>query len=61
MLVQILQMLKDQNLRFNKIESNIKIWFLSSYLILSVALGPGVYSASNRNEYQKYKNNVSGE
>jgi hypothetical protein len=25
-------------------------------------LGPGVYSASNRNEYQKYKNNnVSGE
>jgi hypothetical protein len=25
MLVQILQMLKDQNLRFNKIESNIKI------------------------------------
>jgi hypothetical protein len=29
--------------------------FLSSYLILSVALGPGVYSASNRNEYQKHK------
>jgi hypothetical protein len=26
-----------------------------------VALGPGVYSASNRNEYQKQKNNVSGE
>jgi hypothetical protein len=25
------------------------------------ALGPGVYSASNRNEYQKHKNNVSGE
>jgi hypothetical protein len=36
-------------------------WFLSSYLILLVALGPGVYSASNRNEYQKHKNNVSGE
>jgi hypothetical protein len=35
--------------------------FLSSYLILPVALGPGVYSASNRNEYQKHKNNVSGE
>jgi hypothetical protein len=35
--------------------------FLSSYLILLVALGPGVYSASNRNEYQKHKNNVSGE
>jgi hypothetical protein len=25
------------------------------------ALGPGVYSASNRNEYQKNKFNVSGE
>jgi hypothetical protein len=36
-------------------------WFLSIYLILPVALGPGVYSASNRNEYQKDKNNVSGE
>jgi hypothetical protein len=36
-------------------------WFLSIYLILLVALGPGVYSASNRNEYQKHKNNVSGE
>jgi hypothetical protein len=35
--------------------------FLSIYLILSVALGPGVYSASNRNEYEKQKNNVSGE
>jgi hypothetical protein len=35
--------------------------FLSIYLILPVALGPGVYSASNRNEYQKHKNNVSGE
>jgi hypothetical protein len=30
------------------------------YLILPAALGPGVYSASNRNEYQKHKNNVSG-
>jgi hypothetical protein len=34
----------------------------SIYLILSAALGPGVYSAYNRNEYQKHKNNnVSGE
>jgi hypothetical protein len=32
----------------------------SIYLILPAALGPGVYSASNRNEYQKQKNNVSG-
>jgi hypothetical protein len=35
--------------------------FFSSYLILLAALGPGVYSASNRNEYQKQKDNVSGE
>jgi hypothetical protein len=36
-------------------------WFLSIYLILPAALGPRVYSASNRNEYQKRKNNVSVE
>jgi hypothetical protein len=31
-------------------------------IIFPAALGPGVYSASNRNEYQKHKNNnVSGE
>jgi hypothetical protein len=30
------------------------------YLILPVALGPAVFSAFNRNEYQKQKN-VSGE
>jgi hypothetical protein len=36
-------------------------WFLSIYLIRPATLGPGVYSASNRNEYQKPKNNVSGE
>jgi hypothetical protein len=33
----------------------------SIYLILPAATGPGVHSASNRNEYQKQKNNVSGE
>jgi hypothetical protein len=33
----------------------------SIYLILLAALGLGVYSACNRNEYQKQKNNVSGE
>jgi hypothetical protein len=33
----------------------------SIYLTLPAALGPGVYSASKRNEYQKQKNNVSGE
>jgi hypothetical protein len=36
-------------------------FFSSIYLILPAALGPGVHSASNRNEYQKQKNNVSGE
>jgi hypothetical protein len=37
-------------------------WIFSIYLILPAELGPGVHSASNRNEYQKQKNNnVSGE
>jgi hypothetical protein len=35
--------------------------FFSMYLILPATLGPGVYSASNRNEYQKQKDNVLGE
>jgi hypothetical protein len=31
-------------------------------IILPAALGPGIYSASNRNEFQKQKNNnASGE
>jgi hypothetical protein len=34
---------------------------LSIYLILPAALGPGIYSAPNRNEYQKQEYNVSGE
>jgi hypothetical protein len=29
----------------------------SIYLILLAAVGPGVYSASNRNEYQKQERN----
>jgi hypothetical protein len=36
-------------------------WIFSIYLILPAALTPGVYSASNRNEYHKENNNVSGE
>jgi hypothetical protein len=32
----------------------------SIYLIFLTSLGPGVYLASNRNEYQKQKNNVYG-
>jgi hypothetical protein len=35
--------------------------FFSNYLILPAALGLGVYSGSNRNEYQKQKNNISEE
>jgi hypothetical protein len=34
--------------------------FFSMYLILPAALGPGIYSASNRNEYRKQKDNVPG-
>jgi hypothetical protein len=37
------------------------IEFVSIYLILLATLGPRAHSASNRNEYQKQKNNVSGE
>jgi hypothetical protein len=35
--------------------------FFSIYLILAAALALVVYSASDRNEYQKQENNVSGE
>jgi hypothetical protein len=35
--------------------------FFSIYLILPASLGPGVYSASNRNDYQNQKNDVSRE
>jgi hypothetical protein len=36
--------------------------FFSIYQILTATIGPGVLSASNRNEYQKHKiNNVSWE
>jgi hypothetical protein len=36
-------------------------WIFPIYLILQAALDPGVYSACNRNEDQKQKNNISGE
>jgi hypothetical protein len=36
-------------------------WMSSIYVILQAALGPEVHSASNKNYYQKQKNNVSGE
>jgi hypothetical protein len=33
----------------------------SNYVILTAAIGLGVYSAPNGNEYQKRKNNISEE
>jgi hypothetical protein len=39
----------------------VSVFFLV-YLIFPISFGPGVYSSSNRNEYQKHENNnVSGE
>jgi hypothetical protein len=46
--------------RVNSYKANFRWMIISIYLLLSAVLGPGVYSASNRNEYQKQKNNVSG-
>jgi hypothetical protein len=40
-----------------QIERNYK----KKIIILPTTLTPGVYSASNINEYQKQKNNVAGE
>jgi hypothetical protein len=37
-----------------------KEWLLSIYLIILDAVGPGVYSASNTNRYQRQKNNFLG-
>jgi hypothetical protein len=37
-----------------------RISYFSIYLIVPASLGPGLYSASNRHEYQKQKN-ISGE
>jgi hypothetical protein len=36
-------------------------FFFSIYLILLTTPGHMIYSASNRNKYQKQKNNVPGE
>jgi hypothetical protein len=36
-------------------ETKLAEWFLSVCLILLAALGPGDYSAPNRNEYQRHK------
>jgi hypothetical protein len=47
---------KPEGWRFN---TRCGEWLFSIYLILPAALGPGVYSASNRNEYQKKRNNLN--
>jgi hypothetical protein len=53
-------MLQAARSRVQDPRRGMNFWF-SSCFILPAALGPGVYSASNRNEYRKQKNNVSGE
>jgi hypothetical protein len=40
---------------------NVNFFLVAIYLVLPATLGPRVHSASNRNGYQKQKNNVSGE
>jgi hypothetical protein len=50
---------KAEGSRFETRLSHCIILF-SIYLIFPAALGAGVDSASNRNEYQKQNNNVSG-
>jgi hypothetical protein len=45
----------------SRVRDPIKRMKFSIYLILPPALCPGFYPTSNRNEYQKQKNNVSGE
>jgi hypothetical protein len=47
---------KVAGLRPNEIKE-----FFSIYLIILAALSPGIYLASNRNEYQKHINNISQE
>jgi hypothetical protein len=49
------------NLEGSGIETRLGELCLSIYVIILAALGPEVYSASNRNEYQMHKNNVSAE
>jgi hypothetical protein len=48
--------------RFSKVRTRWGEYIFSIYLILPASLSPRVYSAPNRNEYRKHKNNsVSGE
>jgi hypothetical protein len=66
----IIELVKGQE-KIDIIPQAIRSWVrdpmsklrFSIYVILKAALtlSPGVHSASNRNEYQKRKNNISGE
>jgi hypothetical protein len=48
---------RDRNRRV--VDSTPDEVIFSIYLILLATLGRGIYSASNRNEYRKHKNNAS--
>jgi hypothetical protein len=52
---------KPQGRGFQALRGECLFFFFPIYLTLPATLGPGVHSASIRNEYQKQKNNVSGE
>jgi hypothetical protein len=42
------------------IETQRGQWIVLIYLIFPAALGPGVYPAPDRSDYQKWKSNFSG-
>jgi hypothetical protein len=45
----------------SRVADPVRMHFFLIYLILPDALGPGIYSASNINQYLKQKINASGE
>jgi hypothetical protein len=48
-------------LHFQRKSVNRAMNFSNNLILPATLLGPGVYSASKRNEYQEQKINVSGE
>jgi hypothetical protein len=54
-------LIKGTMLKAGRLRVRVQIKLLNLfpvYQILSAALGPGVYSASNKNEYQKQENKI---
>jgi hypothetical protein len=51
----------DTNTTGQKVAGTRPVDLFSIYLIFPAGLGPGVCPVSNRNKYQKQKNNISGE